>query len=103
MSIQEACLKKPAYEPLFHSNWMQGNIWALPYVAKKSLLAPNTEGQPFPYLAFCLPLELHRDQMVLAILHRNVLRESVTERLGGFFKADTKGKSPRLQTFTLTF
>lgn len=72
LSIQEACLKKPAYEPLFQSKWMQGTIWALPYVAKKSLLAPNTEGQPLPYLAFCLPLELHRHQMVLA----NVLRES---------------------------
>lgn len=68
----EARLKKPAYEPLFQSNWMQGTIWALPYVAKKSLLAPNTEGQPLPYLDFCRPLELHRDQMVLA----NVLRES---------------------------
>lgn len=56
LSIQEARLKKPAYEPLFQSNWMQGTIWALPYVAKKSLLAPNTEGQPLPYLDFVILL-----------------------------------------------
>jgi len=31
---------------------MPGTIQALPDVAKKSLLAPNTEEQPLPYLAF---------------------------------------------------
>ena len=62
-----------------------GTIQALPdVVAKKALLAPNTEGKPFPYLVFCLPLELPGDSMVLAILYRNVLR--VMERLDGFKK-----------------
>lgn len=101
LSIQKACLKNPAYEPLFQSNWMQGTTWALPYVAKKSLPAPNTEGQPLPYLAFCLPLELQRPNGIGHVTQKCVKR--VSERLGGFFKADTKVKSPRLQTFTLIF
>lgn len=54
-------------------------IWALPQVAKQTLLAPDREGSPHPYVAFCLPHGLHGDQVILAILQRNVARASWRE------------------------
>lgn len=41
---QKAYLGHPDYELLFQSNRIPGTIWALPYVAKKSLLTPYTKG-----------------------------------------------------------
>lgn len=89
-------IQKPIYETLIINSYFNqigshklsgpSHMWprkhSSPHIPKGSFL---------PYLAFCLPTELHGDQMVLAIFHRNVL------------KAHTEVKSPGPQICILIF